>query len=160
MRSWADAENAVARRNAGTLSGLIRDFCESARWHKLAPSTQVEYRRTLRKVENEYGSAPFAALEDREFRQHDLRARERIAQKTPREADNRVTVLARVLAWGANHSTLSVNVLTDVERVYEVDRSEAIWLPEHVEAFCAVASVNLQRAMMLALHTGQRQGDL
>ena len=35
-----------------------------------------------------------------------------------------------------------------------------IWLPEHVHAFMAVAPIELQRALILALHTGQRQGDL
>ena len=35
-----------------------------------------------------------------------------------------------------------------------------IWLPEHVHAFMAVAPVELQRALILALHTGQRQGDI
>lgn len=35
-----------------------------------------------------------------------------------------------------------------------------IWLPEHIEAFMNVAPLELQRALILALHTGQRQGDL
>jgi integrase len=39
-------------------------------------------------------------------------------------------------------------------------RSEIIWLPEHVGAFMQVAPLEMQRAMILALHTGQRQGDL
>lgn len=35
-----------------------------------------------------------------------------------------------------------------------------IWLPEHVAAFERVASPEIRLAMMLGLHTGQRQGDL
>nr|WP_281397193.1 tyrosine-type recombinase/integrase [Kaustia mangrovi] len=35
-----------------------------------------------------------------------------------------------------------------------------IWLPEHVEAFNKVASPEMKLALVLALHTGQRQGDL
>ncbi|MGI6245023.1 MAG: tyrosine-type recombinase/integrase [Pseudochelatococcus sp.] len=35
-----------------------------------------------------------------------------------------------------------------------------IWLPEHVEAFMAVASPEMRLALVLALHTGQRQGDI
>ena len=40
------------------------------------------------------------------------------------------------------------------------DRSDIIWLPEQIEAFMAVASPEMQFAMVLALHTGQRQGDI
>lgn len=158
--SYADAEHKSARRNSGTLSALIREFGESANWRKLADSTKAEYRRLLRLVEDEYGTVPFAALEARSFRRDVLRWRDKVAERTPREADNRITVLARVLAWGSDRGPLNINVLTDVERVYSVDRSEAIWLPEHISAFCEVASMPLQEALMLALHTGQRQGDL
>jgi integrase len=33
-------------------------------------------------------------------------------------------------------------------------------MPEHIQSFMNVASVEMQRALILALHTGQRQGDL
>ncbi len=45
-------------------------------------------------------------------------------------------------------------------RGYDSDRSDLIWLPEHVTAFCKVAPDELKLAMVLALCTGQRQGDL
>ena len=38
--------------------------------------------------------------------------------------------------------------------------SDAIWLPEQIGAFMRVAPAELQRAMLLALHTGQRQADI
>lgn len=160
IASFAEAETGIARGKTGTLAGLIRDFCESADWRALADSTQREYRRILKLVEDEYGSAPFPALESRKFRTDALAWRDKHAARSPREADNRITVLARVLAWGADRGHLRINQLLDVRRVYHADRSELIWLPEHIEAFCAVASIELQRALMLALHTGQRQGDL
>jgi integrase len=47
-----------------------------------------------------------------------------------------------------------------VERLYHADRSEIIWLPEHVAAFMRVAPIEMQRALILALHSGQRQADL
>ena len=46
------------------------------------------------------------------------------------------------------------------ERLYHADRSEKIWSEQHLAAFMAVASEPLQRALVLALETGQRQGDL
>jgi integrase len=45
-------------------------------------------------------------------------------------------------------------------RLYEADRAEIIWLSEHIIAFCAGASPELQFALLMALWTGQRQGTL
>ena len=50
--------------------------------------------------------------------------------------------------------------LDGFERAYASDRSDIIWLPEHIEAFMRVASPEMQFAMVLALHTGQRQADI
>ncbi len=40
------------------------------------------------------------------------------------------------------------------------NRADRIWLPEHVAAFMAAATPKLQLALLLGLHTGQRQGDI
>lgn len=160
MASFAEAEKKPLRDATGTLSGLISAFQNSAEWNKLADSTRREYTRMLVKAEAEYGSAPFEALEDREFRADVLEWRDKHAKQSPREADHRISAMARVLAWAADRGRLRVNVLSDVRRVYHADRSEQIWLPEHIETFNAVAPIELQQALMLALHTGQRQGDL
>ena len=45
-------------------------------------------------------------------------------------------------------------------RLYHGDRAEKIWSEEWIAAFMAVAPLPLQRALVLALETGQRQGDL
>ena len=47
-----------------------------------------------------------------------------------------------------------------VDRLYHADRADKIWTEKHVAAFMAVACEPLQRALVLALETGQRQGDL
>jgi integrase len=158
--SYSEAENGIVRAKKGTLACLIREFEKSSDWRRLADSTKIEYRRIYKAIEDEYGTVPLVGLEQRSFRKHVLEWRDKHAVDSPREADNRVTVFARLLAWGADRGPLRVNVLTDVRRVYQSNRSELIWLPEHIDAFCGVASTELQCALMLALHTGQRQGDL
>jgi integrase len=47
-----------------------------------------------------------------------------------------------------------------IERLYHADRSEKTWEESHIAAFMAVAPKSLQLALVLALETGQRQGDL
>lgn len=109
--------------------------------------------------ENLYGTVPYAALEDKAFRRDVLKWHDEYSADHPREADNRVTILARVLAWAAKDGPLDRHVLDSFDRAYHGDRSK-IWLPERVDAFLDVASEEMQLAMILALHTGQRQGDI
>ena len=45
-------------------------------------------------------------------------------------------------------------------RLYEADRSEKIWTEDEIASFLAVATPALAMAVILALWTGQRQGDL
>jgi len=139
---------------------LVDAFQESCDWDGLASSTKAEYTRIFKIICHQYGTVPIPALEDRAFRADVLEWRDRHGKNAPREADYRVTALARVLAWAADRGILQVNVLSDVRRMYKSDRRDKIWLPEHIEAFMTVAPVELQRALLLALHTGQRQGDL
>jgi integrase len=160
LASYAAAENSARRRNAGTLSGLIRDFETTSRWRRLADSTKFEYRRVFAFWDSKYGTCPYKALEDKKFRADVIKWHDDFSEAKPREADNRVAILARVLSWAAKDGPLKVNVLEGFERAYSNDRSDIIWLPEHVEAFLSVACPEMQLAMVLALHTGQRQGDI
>jgi integrase len=154
------AEEKSRNRNTGNLSCLIRDFEGTKQWRRLAESTKKEYTRVFKFWDAKYGSCPYRALEDKAFRADVIKWHDGFSEEAAREADNRVSILARVLSWGAKDGPLKNNVLDGFERAYSSDRSELIWLPEHVDAFLAVASSEMQLAMALALHTGQRQGDI
>jgi integrase len=158
--SIAAAVEKARKRNKGTLAGLMREFEETSKWRRLAVSTKSEYRRIFKFWDDKFGSCPHAALEDKEFRRAVIKWHDKFSEDKPREADNRVTVLARVLSWAAKDGPLDKNVLDGFERAYQGDRSEKIWLPEHVNAFMKAAGPEMKMAMILALHTGQRQGDL
>jgi len=160
LASIAAAEETTRKRDRGTLAGLIREFQQTAKWRRLAESTKAEYRRIFRFWEDRFGTCPYPALEDKAFRRAVIQWHDKFSEEKPREADNRITVLARVLSWATRDGPLKRNVMDGFERAYQSDRSDKIWLPEHVEAFMAVASPDMKLAMVLALHTGQRQGDL
>src|SRR5277367_1478705 len=70
------------------------------------------------------------------------------------------TTIARVLSVARDRGKITVNVCERGGRLYESDRSETVWTAEDIRTFCGVASVELQAALLLALWTGQRQGDL
>jgi integrase len=160
LASFAAAEQSKKQRDVGTLSGLIREFERTKQWRRLADSTKNEYKRVFKFWEVEYGTCPYRALEDKAFRADVIKWHDRFSEAKAREADNRVAILARVLSWAAKDGPLNINVLDGFERAYTSDRSDIIWLAEHIAAFMAVASPEMQFAMVLALHTGQRQGDI
>src|SRR6185312_3823371 len=121
--------------------------------------TQKDYRRYLKLIEDEFGAMPLAVVQDRRARGKFKEWRDTMADR-PRVADYAWTTLARVLSVAKDRGLISVNVCERGGRLYEADRAEIIWRPEHITAFCDVASPELQFALLLALWSGQRQGTL
>jgi integrase len=115
----------------------------------------------LTKAESEFGDMVIGALEDWRVRKDFLDWRERVARQSGfREADYRLSAISSMLTWAVERGRLSENHLKGFKRLYHSDRAEIIWLPEHIAAFMKVAPIELQQALLLALHTGQREGDL
>ena len=162
VADYATAEKLIRDRHAGTLNSLIRYYASSVEFEeKLAPSTQMEYRRMLMKAELEFGNMPIAALDDPRVKRDFLEWREKTARASGhREADNRLSAISAMLTWAADTGKITANHLKGFKRLYHVDRSEIIWLPEHIAAFMKVAPIEMQRALILGLHTGQREGDI
>jgi len=161
IASFAGAAKLVSDRHHGTLNALVRDYTLSPEFGDLAESTKKEYRRLLTTVEAKFGTMPIPALNEPEVRQVFLGWRDKVAQTSgPREADIRIQVTSAMISWAIEHGKVSVNHLKGLKRLHHVDRSQLIWTPEHIEAFKKVAPIEMQQALILALNTGQREGDL
>ncbi|HWG06719.1 MAG TPA: tyrosine-type recombinase/integrase [Beijerinckiaceae bacterium] len=162
VADYAAAEKLIRDRLDGIFNGLVRGYTLSVEFtEKLAASTQREYRRMLTAAEAEFGNMPIAALDDPRVRKDFLDWREKVARSSgEREADNRLSAVSAMLTWAVDRGQVTSNYLRGFKRLYHVDRSEIIWLPEHITPFMKVASIEMQRALILALHTGQREGDL
>ena len=162
IADYAAAEKLIRDRLAGTFNGLVRGYTLSVEFtEKLAASTQAEYKRMLRAAEAEFGNMPLAALDDPRVRKDFLDWREKVARTSgEREADNRLSAISAMLTWAVDRGQTTGNYLRGFRRLYHADRSEIIWLPEHIAAFMEVAPIEMQRALILGLHTGQREGDL
>lgn len=157
----AAGRSAVLARSAGTVEWLVRRYRDSDRFtNKLAASTREIALLNLKACEAKWGATPLAIVQNPRSRPGFLRWHEELARTYPRAADAKLSALARVFAWGVDQGHIAHNPIASFERAYRVDRSELIWLPEHVTAFDRAASPELRLALMLALHTGQRQGDL
>ena len=164
MADYAAAEASIRTPtdDAATFGGLIRRYTLSAEFRKtLAPSTQSEYRRLLTTAEHEFGDMPFAALADWQVRDDFLSWRDKVATTSgDREADHRLSAISAMLSWAVSRGRLPANHLKGFKRLYGADRADIIWGAKEIEAFLAVAPPEMQLALVLALHTGQRQGDI
>ena len=161
VTAYAKAERISAQRLEGTVAMLIRDYLLSSEFEGLAKSTRTEYARHLSYVEREFATFPIPALDDPGMMKHVMKWRAKVnAAHGARTADYRLSAFSAMLTWGQTQGHVNVNHLKGVRKLYRANRAQMIWEPAEIEAFLRVAPVELQRAMMLALHTGQRQGDL
>jgi integrase len=110
-------------------------------------------------IEDDFGDMPIEAVESPKARGEFKAWRDKLSNQ-PRHADYAWTVLARVLSVAKDRGRISINVCERGGRLYEADRAEKIWTADNIRQFCGTASVELQAALLLALWTGQRQGDL
>src|SRR6185436_10733159 len=68
--------------------------------------------------------------------------------------------LARILSWAHNRGLIALNPCAKSGKLYPGTRVDKIWDDEQVERFLRTAPTSLRLAMLLAINTGQRQGDL
>jgi len=138
---------------------VIAGYRASQDFLGLAPRTKSDYVKNLAKIESAFGTLPLDALEDARVTKDFLDWRDSMAS-SPRQADYAWTMLKLLLSWARERGMTTYRAPERIDRLYKADRSEKIWEDTHIAAFMAAASEPLQRALVLALETGQRQGDL
>ncbi len=143
-----------------TMSFLLDSYQDSQDFLKLAPRTRADYAKHLVAITAKFGTFPVKLLADRRCRADFLGWRDELAKRSPRQADYAWTVLARVLSWSVERGHIETSPCTKGGRLYDGNRAEKVWKPEDEAAFLATASPPIALAMMMALWTGQRQGDL
>jgi integrase len=160
VASYNAAVAQFPKAQEGILDSVIDKFQDSEAFLSLAPRTQSDYRKLLRAISAEFGDFPLAALPGRKSRGAFLEWRDSLARRSRRQADYAWSVLARVLSWALDRGLVEANPCEKGGRLYSASRSECVWSDEDEAAFMRAASEPLRLAMVLALWTGQRQGDL
>lgn len=158
--SYSEARKGRLAGPINVLRHVLDLFRFSPDYEALAPRTRKDYAKLLMTIELEFGDFPLAALEDRRARGDFLAWRDRLAVRSRRQADYAYAILARTLAWARNRGLISVNPCERGGRVYRTERSDCVWTDDQEVAFYEMAPRHLHAALMLALWTGQRQGDL
>jgi len=155
---------AVARKvlpPRGTLLSVMQAYQASGEFQGLADVTRKGYIWHIKRIEKEFGDFPLAALTDRRTRGEFLAWRDRVATSSGlRLADYSWMVLARVLSWSLDRGLVLANPCTRGGRLHRATRRDNIWTAEDEAAFLTTAAPHLHLPLILALWTGQRQGDL
>jgi integrase len=144
----------------GRLLALTQAYQQSQDFLALRERTRSDYVKQIAKIEQRFGDAPNKALADPRTRGIFLDWRDELALRSKRQADYAWTVLARVLSWAKDRGKITVNPCERGGRVYHGTRVDFVWSVEDEAAFLEHAPAQLHLPLLLALWTGQRQGDL
>ena len=159
----ANYNEAVARRTVppkGTLLSVLRAYQESSEFRERAQRTRSDYAAKIKLIEGAFGDFPLIALTDKRTRGVFKAWRELLAKSSRRQADYAWVVLARVLSFGLDNGLVAANPCARGGRLYRGSRAENIWTAADEAAFLDRAPGHLHLPLLLALWTGQRQGDL
>lgn len=156
----------------GRLAEIIREYVKSPAYQSLKPSTKEGYDIALRGIEAEFYDMPARKISAHGTRSLFLQWRDEIAETHPRKADLFMSVLQRILAFAYDREMITRHPLEKVEKVSSGTRRDLIWTDDEIqmmrfgkrnekgEVIRKPAPEPITRALMLALWTGQRQGDL
>jgi integrase len=159
VREYHDAHASLRQPRAGTFMTIIAQYKAAPEFTGLAASTRRAYLAYIKLIENEFGDLPLAALADRRVRGEFKSWRDSYSE-TPRKADYAWTTLARIMSFAKDRGIVASNPCERGGRLYVADRRDKIWSEQEIAAVLSVASSEIQLALILALWSGQRQGDL
>ena len=159
VTAYTEAHKSRKQPAKGTLKALIAYYRGTAEFERLKPSTRKDYVRYIGMIEEKFGTMPIAAIEHPKARGVFKEWRDSMAHK-PRMADLAWSVLARILSVAKDRGKISVNPCERGGRLYKANRNDPLWTDDLIVHFNAVASEPLKLALLAALWTGQRQGDL
>lgn len=159
MRAFVEATKDRFVDPTENLNKLITEYKSSTEFSKLSLKSQKEYNRYLDKIRDKFGLMSLVAIQDKRSRGKFKEWRDGMSDK-PRTADFAWMVLARVLSVAKDRGRIAINQAERGGRIYSADRTENIWTEDHLDALFAVASEEIKAAVIMALWTGQRKGDL
>jgi integrase len=138
---------------------IIASYKAAPEFTRLAATTRRAYLIYIKLIEDAFGDLPLAALADRRVRGEFKTWRDSFSA-TPRKADYAWTTLARIMSFAKDRGTIATNPCERGGRLYAADRTDKFWDEQAIASLLSVASPAIKLATVLALWTGQRQGDL
>ena len=159
VHAYNEAHTRRRQPHAGTLMTIIAEYKAAPEFTSSRQSTRRSYLAYIKLIEEEFGDLPLAALADRRVRGEFKDWRDRFAE-TPRKADYAWTMLARIMSFAKDRGTITVNPCEEAAACTSATATTRSGAKQDIAALLAVASEEIKLALVLALWTGQRQGDL
>jgi integrase len=160
IASYHEAVSAKRTPPTGVLLALLQAYQASSEFSGLRDRTRSDYVKQIKLIEVAFGDMPLAALSARGARAIFMGWRDQLATRSRRQADYGWTVLARVLSWSKDRGLTSDNPCERGGRLYRGTRAEKVWTDDDEAAWYRSAPSHLHLPVLLALWTGQREGDL
>ena len=160
IAAYAAATHEKITPRSDRLQSVLNAYQDSPKFLDLAIRTRRDYIRNIRVIEQRYADLPIDALPDPATRGDMLDWRDAMARKSRRQADYVFATLAAILAWAKDRGRVPTNPCERPGKLYRSNRAESIWTNDTENALHEVAPDRIWLAYMLAIWTGQRQGDL
>lgn len=160
VASYNEAVATKLKPSKGVLMGILQGFQASADFLRLADRTRSDYVTKIKQIESRFGDFPLSGLSDRRARGIFMEWRDQLAIASRRQADYAWVVLARILSWALDRGLVTANPCEKGGRLYRGSRADKVWTADDEAAFLRIAPPHLHLPLLLALWTGQRQGDL
>ena len=144
----------------GTLRGVLTAYEASSAFQRLRDRTRADYAIHIGRILKRFHDFPLAALSDPRTRGVFLKWRDELGVSSPRQADLTWAVLNIAINWGLDRGLVVGNPFTKAGSLYHGSRADQIWSDEDERQFLASAPERLHLPFLMAVWTGQRQGDL
>ena len=133
--SYNAAAQSVRRPSKLDLQSLIDRYLQSPQFVNLKPKTKKTYRYHIKWIERDFGDLPISALNDRGIRTEFMDWRDKIGERSPRQADLAFRTLARIISWELHRDIAPANPCQRPGKLYSGDRRDKVWTPEQEAAF-------------------------
>jgi integrase len=125
----------------------------------LAETTQRDHLYAFGIIKKEWPRLPVKLTQQKGMKA-DIRKWHRSFADNPRKADKLLFSLSKVFSYAIADELIEKNPCTGIERLYSGSRRESVWSAAQIKAFRAGAPKHLLLPFEIAIHTGQRQGDI
>lgn len=163
VKEHAEHKTRAAVKTADTLETLIEHFTgpdhTSPDFLALAETTRRDHLYAFGLIKKRWPQLPIRFTQDRGMKLLIRKWHRSFADK-PRKADKLLFSLSKVFSYAVADELIEKNPCTGIDRLYSGSRREFVWTPAQIATFRSKAPAGLLLAFEMALHTGQRQGDL
>jgi integrase len=160
VASYNEAVVRKVERPPGVMLTLLQYYEGTSEFARLAERTKADYRAKIALTEMKFGDFPLAALSDPRTRGVFKEWRDELAKSSKRQADYAWVVLARVLSVAKDRGKITLNPCERGGRIYADIRRDIVWSLEDEPRYLASCPARMRLPLLLAIWTGQRQGDL